>query len=732
MRGKLPGALDWTVTSVLNSYAQVFFSKNKWFALLLVLVTFIDPVTGLAGLVAVLAANGFALLLGYGRYVTREGNYGFNALLAGLGLGIYFAPNISFYVLLVSASLMCVLVTAALSGVLGKYGLPYLSVPFLLIFWTVFLAARNFEAIGISERGVYVLNELYATGSNWLVKLYQDFNAWNIPIALKIYFKSLGAILFQYNLLSGMLIALGLLFYSRIAFTLSLLGFLAAYGFYQFIGADLNELSYSYIGFNFILSAIAVGGFFLIPSRQSYLWALVLIPLLVLLTSALASLFAILQLGIYSLPFNIVVLTFLYALKLRPILRKPYEVIIQEFSPERNLYNSLSYAERYKYARPVNISLPVMGPWTIDQGHNGDITHKGEWRYAFDFVIRGEDDNTWSGKGESPEDFLAWNQPVVAPAPGTVELVEDGIDDNPIGEVNLLKNWGNTIVIRHGHQLYSQISHLKKGSIKVKPGDVVERGELIAHCGNSGRSPEPHVHFQIQTTPYIGSRTFRYPLGYYLVLRENDPVFHLYGFPETHEVIQRVQPEDLMVKAFRFITGETITWEIRTGEHSRQTIAWEVVTDWYNNNYLLCRETGSRAWFVNDGMLHLFTHFEGDRNSLLFQFYLAAYKVLLSVHPEVKLRDVLPLYQYSPVWLRSLHDFLAPVKNLIAAFYELTYHTEEDTFGPGKVVLDSRVQISWPGGSVMKRHLSLFIETEGIRELVYTIDGKEVRAVWRG
>ncbi|MCK7534439.1 MAG: urea transporter [Marinilabiliales bacterium] len=93
-----------------------------------------------------------------------------------------------------------------------------------------------------------------------------------------IYFRSLGAIFFQYHLFPGLLIAIGLLIYSRIAFTLSLLGFYAAYAFYQLVGADMTTLSYSYIGFNFILTAIAIGGFFIIPSWYSFLWVILLTP----------------------------------------------------------------------------------------------------------------------------------------------------------------------------------------------------------------------------------------------------------------------------------------------------------------------------------------------------------------------------------------------------------------------------------------------------------------------
>ena len=84
-----------------------------------------------------------------------------------------------------------------------------------------------------------------------MVRIWEWFNNLNLPQPLVIYFRSLGAIFFQYHLFPGLLIAIGLLVYSRIAFSFSLAGFFAAYAFYQIVGADLTTLSYTFIGFNF-------------------------------------------------------------------------------------------------------------------------------------------------------------------------------------------------------------------------------------------------------------------------------------------------------------------------------------------------------------------------------------------------------------------------------------------------------------------------------------------------
>ena len=76
-----------------NSYSQVFFSDNRVFAIILLLVTFIDLYAGIMGLVSVITTNLAGFLLGFDRRTLAKGMYGFNSLLVGLALGVYFEPG---------------------------------------------------------------------------------------------------------------------------------------------------------------------------------------------------------------------------------------------------------------------------------------------------------------------------------------------------------------------------------------------------------------------------------------------------------------------------------------------------------------------------------------------------------------------------------------------------------------------------------------------------------------
>jgi len=58
---------------------------------------------------------------------------------------------------------------------------------------------------------------------------------------------------------------------------------------------------------------------------------------------------------------------------------------------------------------------------------------------------------------------------------------------------------GNFIVIKHAEKEYSLYAHLAPKSVVVSKGGRVLQGQIIAKCGNSGNTSEPHLHFQLQT-----------------------------------------------------------------------------------------------------------------------------------------------------------------------------------------------------------------------------------------
>jgi len=152
----------------------------------------------------------------------------------------------------------------------------FLSFPFILSYWIVSLAVSNFSNINLDENHIYTINEAVKNQSSLFYQFIHSMDSINISPLIISYFKTLSGTFFQSSVLAGILISMGLLYFSRIAFSLSVIGFYLAYFFYSIFGADVNDLNYNLMGANFIFLAIAMGCFllFLIYIVILLLWCL--------------------------------------------------------------------------------------------------------------------------------------------------------------------------------------------------------------------------------------------------------------------------------------------------------------------------------------------------------------------------------------------------------------------------------------------------------------------------
>ncbi len=714
---------DEALSSVLNSYSQVFFSTSKVLALCLLFISFFDYGAGIGGFIAVVIANLLAHFLGYNAYFRKAGLYGFNSLLVGLGVGLIFQSSFELYILIAIATTTCFFLTIVFQGVLGKYGLPFLSIPFLITIWIITLSVDQLTSLNISERGIYTYNELYGLGGHVMVSLYNWLDKFVTSSFIRIYFYSLGAIFFQKGLLAGIIISFGILIYSRITFVLSILGYSVSYLFYVLVGIEFNSLSYTFIGFNYILTAIALGGYYLIPGRISYAWIIILLPSVVLVTISAQQIFYQFHISPYSLPFNMVVLMFIYALKLRE--KRPkglLETPVQLGNPERNLYLQSGNMKRFPTKYAVSASLPFFGEWEVSQGHKGEITHKGAWQNAWDFIVTDKDGRQYKGSGDYPEDYYCFGKVIVAPYDGTVIEIVNSIPDNSIGDVDTKNNWGNTIIIKHGFDIYSKLCHLKYHSIEVKVGDNVKQGQLLGKCGNSGRSPYPHLHFQFQSTPYIGSPTIDYPFGHYL-LRGEKYTFKTFSFPQKGDVVANPVKNVMLANVMHFTPGQKICGEfqvtsIKTGlKIHEEYFKWRVDTDVFNSTYFECEEDKSIAYLYNNGNLHYFTNFTGKRESPLYWFFLAFIKVPLGFLPNSNIHDQVPLNLLFGGLLKFIQDFVAPLFLFLKVNYRLEIKEAGDILSSGDLKMVAEISKKIAGRETDKYLFDIGINENGVFEI---------------
>jgi murein DD-endopeptidase MepM/ murein hydrolase activator NlpD len=541
---------------------------------------------------------------------------------------------------------------------------------------------------------------------------------------IKIYFHSLGAIFFQTHLLAGIIISIGLLIYSRITFVLSVIGYSVAWIFYKITGIEFSSLGYTFIGFNYILTAIALGGYYLVPGRVSYGWIILLLPTVVLITTSTQQIFMLFKISPYSLPFNVVVLMFLYALKLREQRpKKLVETPVQLGKPEKNLYLYSGNMKRFPAAYPVSASLPFFGEWTISQGHSGEYTHKGAWRHAWDFIINDRHGKQFKAAGDYPEDYFCYGKAVLAPFDGVIIEAVNTVPDNIIGDVNTKNNWGNTVIVKHNEYLYAKLSHLKYHSLEVKVGDLVKKGQLLARCGNSGRSPYPHLHFQFQVTPHIGSVTLDYPFGHYLLKEESGFSLKNFEFPKSNQVVVNPAKNEVLAKALHFIPGQRLKVEVEVESEKKYwqkragTFTWIVETDVYNTTYLRCEKDGGLAYLYNNGDLHFFTNFTGTKNSALYWFFISLFKVPIGFLPNSKITDTLPLNMMFGGLLKLLQDFVAPLFLFLKVDFGLTMKKAGDILSSGEIEMEAEITKKIGGKETKNYQSGIKINQDGVFEI---------------
>ncbi len=167
--------------------------------------------------------------------------------------------------------------------------------------------------------------------------------------------------------------------------------------------------------------------------------------------------------------------------------------------------------------RPVVISPPLDGPRWLDVNSCCDMTaHRTAmnpingklWaaeRFAIDYLQLSQDGTIFKGDRSTPESYPYFGADIHAVADGPVVAVLDGLPEQVAGKsptgLTLEQYGGNHVVQDIGGGNYAFYAHLKTGTVKVKPGDVLTTGQVIANLGNTGNTDAPHLHFHVMSTP---------------------------------------------------------------------------------------------------------------------------------------------------------------------------------------------------------------------------------------
>ncbi|MFC5742059.1 M23 family metallopeptidase [Dyella tabacisoli] len=141
--------------------------------------------------------------------------------------------------------------------------------------------------------------------------------------------------------------------------------------------------------------------------------------------------------------------------------------------------------------------VAVNGQLTIPQRYALDLVGLDPVGHAMRAGVKDIQKSTYA-------DWIGYGANVLAVADGVVRSARDGEEEHqPLSPqpepTSLTTNglFGNYVVLEVAPGVFASYAHLQRGSLKVRPGDRVHRGQVLAHLGQSGNSAAPHLHFQL-------------------------------------------------------------------------------------------------------------------------------------------------------------------------------------------------------------------------------------------
>ena len=168
---------------------------------------------------------------------------------------------------------------------------------------------------------------------------------------------------------------------------------------------------------------------------------------------------------------------------------------------------------------PIVLGPPLEGGcWAASHGLSNASVHRrtliaadgaariGQ-RFAIDWIRIGDEGQAFRGDPAVNGNWTPYGANVLAVANGVVVATQDGIAENsPTSDdkavpITLRTVGGNFILLDVGRGRYVFYAHLQPGSLRVRPGSRVRRGQQLARLGNSGQSDAPHLHLHVVDGP---------------------------------------------------------------------------------------------------------------------------------------------------------------------------------------------------------------------------------------
>ncbi|MDF1878927.1 urea transporter [Sulfurimonas sp. SAG-AH-194-C20] len=649
------------ITSILKPYSSLLFLNNKYVGALLLLITFTNPSVAISGLFGVLFTILFAELIEFKESYLAQGFYIYNSLLVGMGIGFLFSPSLISTALIAMASAFTFMLSFMLNRLFSVYKIPILSLPFSIVTMFIYLASLKYSNL---------LSTLLNNATTFDIQL---------PLIISGFLKSFGTIFFLPSNIAGAMILLLVLYFSRILFVMAVSGYYFGITIHSYLIGSFEQALYDPYAFNYILVAIALCGVFLLPTWKNYILALIGVAISVMLTDAISILFSYYSIPVFTLPFNITVIVFIFILSMTYY--KEFNLEIKS-TPEYSLSNYLSRIFRFGKTH-VRLSLPFSGEWSVYQAFDDSWTHKGEYKYAYDFV-KLKEGRTYENEGLYASDYHAFGESILSPVSGYVVAARHDLIDNIIGEVDRINNWGNYIIIKSDSGFFVEISHLMQYSLTLKVGDYVESNAIVAKCGNSGYSPEPHIHIQAQYLGVLGGFTQEFCFSEYIQKKR----LFFNTVPQKRELVYAVIKDRSISSRLHFILDDSFEYEVYLDEKYIENVVFSVRMNTYSQFYLE-DVLGNELYFYNDAKQFYFYSYKGGESHLRWLFKLAP-RIPFVSSGTINFVDYLPVYLLKGKLESAFIEFLSTINQNVYK-QETEYHFDGKCISSsyGEVYLES-------------------------------------------
>lgn len=122
-------------------------------------------------------------------------------------------------------------------------------------------------------------------------------------------------------------------------------------------------------------------------------------------------------------------------------------------------------------------------------------------RFAIDWEQIDQANTVVTGDVKLPASYHIYGKPILAVADGTVAATRNDLEDQVPGalpdNLPLDEADGNFVILDIGGGHFVNYAHMRPGSVKVKLGDKVRRGDQLGEVGNTGNSQAPHLHLHV-------------------------------------------------------------------------------------------------------------------------------------------------------------------------------------------------------------------------------------------